>query len=88
VFNLLVESSSQFGESENKNAGDGYPMKAIEKLVLRFLGSHTFSHGLGRLRSIAVECEWLGQQSFTSTHRGGGISLISVILPSLSGAAG
>ena len=46
VFNLLVESSSQFGESENKNAGDGYPMKAIEKLVLRFLGSHTFSHGL------------------------------------------
>jgi hypothetical protein len=23
-------------------------MKAIEKLVLRFLGSHTFSHGLGR----------------------------------------
>jgi hypothetical protein len=50
VFNLLVESSSQFGESENKNAGDGYPMKAIEKLVLRFLGSHTFSHGLGRER--------------------------------------
>jgi hypothetical protein len=46
VFNLLVESSSQFGESENKNAGDGYPRKAIEKLVLRFLGSHTFSHGL------------------------------------------
>jgi len=46
VFNLLVESSSQFGESENKNADDGYPMKAIEKLVLRFLGSHTFSHGL------------------------------------------
>jgi hypothetical protein len=46
VFNLLEESSSQFGESENKNAGDGYPMKAIEKLVLRFLGSHTFSHGL------------------------------------------
>jgi hypothetical protein len=51
VFNLLVESSSQFGESENKNAGDGYPMKAIEKLVLRFLGSHTFSHSLQRLRS-------------------------------------
>jgi hypothetical protein len=46
VFNLLVESSSQFGESENKNADDGYPMKAIGKLVLRFLGSHTFSHGL------------------------------------------
>jgi hypothetical protein len=46
VLNLLVESSSQFGESENKNADDGYPMKAIEKLVLRFLGSHTFSHGL------------------------------------------
>src|SRR6516225_2100538 len=52
VFNLLVESSSQFGESENKNAGDGYPRKAIEKLVLRFLGSHTFSHGLGRKRTF------------------------------------
>jgi hypothetical protein len=51
VFNLLVESSSQFGESENKNADDGYPMKAIEKLVLRFLGSHTFSHGLDPKRS-------------------------------------
>jgi hypothetical protein len=55
VFNLLVESSSQFGESENKNADDGYPMKAIEKLVLRFLGSHTFSHGLGRLETLAKE---------------------------------
>jgi hypothetical protein len=52
VFNLLVESSSQFGESENKNAGDGYPMKAIEKLVLRFLGSHTFSHGLDPKRPL------------------------------------
>jgi hypothetical protein len=52
VFNLLVESSSQFGESENKNAGDGYPMKAIEKLVLRFLSSHTFSHGLGRIGTL------------------------------------
>jgi hypothetical protein len=53
VFNLLVESSSQFGESENKNADDGYPMKAIEKLVLRFLGSHTFSHGLDPQRPFA-----------------------------------
>jgi hypothetical protein len=45
-------SFSQFGESENKNAGDGYPMKAIEKLVPRFLGSHTFSHGLHPLRTF------------------------------------
>jgi hypothetical protein len=29
-----------------KRAGDGYPKKAIEKTVLRFLGSRTFSHGL------------------------------------------
>ena len=54
VFNLLVESSSQFGESENKNADDGYPMKAIEKLVLRFLGSHTFSHGLDPKPSLML----------------------------------
>jgi hypothetical protein len=29
-----------------KITGDGYPKKAIEKTVLRFLGSLTFSHGL------------------------------------------
>jgi hypothetical protein len=28
--------------------GDGYPKKAIEKPALRFLGSRTFSHRLGR----------------------------------------
>jgi hypothetical protein len=33
---------------KTKSAGDGYPKKAIEKTVLRFLGSRTFSHGLGR----------------------------------------
>ena len=42
------------GESENKNAGDGYPMKAIEKLVLPFLGSHTFSHGLDPLQTLGA----------------------------------
>jgi hypothetical protein len=31
---------------KTKSAGDGYPKKAIEKTVLRFLGSRTFSHGL------------------------------------------
>jgi hypothetical protein len=31
---------------KTKSAGDGYPKKAIEKAVLRFLGSRTFSHGL------------------------------------------
>jgi hypothetical protein len=33
---------------KTKGAGDGYPKKAIEKTVLRLLGSRTFSHGLGR----------------------------------------
>ena len=33
---------------KTKSAGDGYPKKAIEKTVLRFLGSRTFSHGLGQ----------------------------------------
>jgi hypothetical protein len=31
---------------KTKSAGDGYPKKAIEKTVLRFLDSRTFSHGL------------------------------------------
>jgi hypothetical protein len=31
---------------KTKSAGDGYPKKAIEKTVLRFLGSCTFLHGL------------------------------------------
>jgi len=33
---------------KTKTADDGYPKKVIEKTVLRFLGSRTFSHGLGR----------------------------------------
>ena len=32
---------------KTKSAGNGYPKKAIEKTVLRFLGSRTFLHGLG-----------------------------------------
>jgi len=32
---------------KTKSAGDGYSKKAIEKTVLRFLGSRTFSHDLG-----------------------------------------
>jgi len=31
---------------KTKSTGDGYPKKAIEKTVLRFLGARTFSHGL------------------------------------------
>jgi hypothetical protein len=34
---------------KNKSAGDGYLKKAIEKTVLRFLGSRTFPHGLDPL---------------------------------------
>jgi hypothetical protein len=37
---------------KTKSAGDGYPKKAIEKTVLRFLGSRTFSHGLGGFRTF------------------------------------
>jgi len=36
-----------------KSAGDGYPKKAIEKTVLRFLGSRTFSHGLAPQATFA-----------------------------------
>ena len=36
---------------KTKSAGDDYPKKAIEKKVLRFLGSRTFSHDLGRLET-------------------------------------
>jgi hypothetical protein len=32
---------------KTKNSGVGYPKKAIEKMILRFLGSRTFSHSLG-----------------------------------------
>jgi hypothetical protein len=31
---------------KTKSAGDGYPKRAIEKTVLRFLGSRTFLHDL------------------------------------------
>jgi hypothetical protein len=39
---------------KTKSAGDGYPKKAIEKTVLRFLGSRTFSHGLDPKQTLAV----------------------------------
>ena len=54
AFNLLVESSSQFGQSRNRSAGDGYPKKVIEKTVLRFLGSRTFSHGLDPKQTLRI----------------------------------
>jgi hypothetical protein len=34
---------------KTKSSGDGCSKKAIEKTVLRFLGSRTFSHGLDPL---------------------------------------
>jgi hypothetical protein len=34
---------------KTKSSGDDYPKEAIEKTVLRFLGSRTFSHGLGQI---------------------------------------
>ena len=44
---------------KTKSAGNGYPKKAIEKTVLRFLGSRTFSHGLGREEPFPVaKAEW------------------------------
>jgi hypothetical protein len=47
---------------KTKSAGDGYPKKAIEKTVLRFLGSRTFSHGLGRkLPMPGTSAEWASQ---------------------------
>jgi hypothetical protein len=33
-----------FVNLKNKSAGDGYPEKAIERTILRILGSGTFSH--------------------------------------------
>jgi hypothetical protein len=38
---------------KTKSAGDGYPRQAIEKPVLRFLGSRTFSHSLGRIETLS-----------------------------------
>jgi hypothetical protein len=35
-----------------KSAADGYPMKVLEKTVLGFLGSRTFSHGLDPFRTF------------------------------------
>ena len=53
AFNLLVESSLNLVNLKTKNARDGYPRKAIEKPVLRFLGAHTFSRGLDPKRKLA-----------------------------------
>jgi hypothetical protein len=42
---------------KTKSASDGYPKKAIEKTVLRFLGSRTFSHGLDPFRTFGPAYE-------------------------------
>src|SRR5262245_38908410 len=55
AFNLRVESSFRFGQSEDQSSGDGCPKKAIEKTILRFLGSRTFSHGLAPMPSLTAE---------------------------------
>src|SRR5215472_614804 len=46
AFNLRVESSSHLVNLKTKSSGDGCSKRPIEKTVLRFLGSRTFSHGL------------------------------------------
>jgi hypothetical protein len=56
---------------KTKSAGDDYPKKAIENTVLRFLGSHTFSHGLGRERPEGraigiVFCQAFSRQAGTA----------------------
>jgi hypothetical protein len=53
AFNLRVESSSHLVNLKTKSSGDGCSKRAIEKTVLRFLGSRTFSHGLDRERPFA-----------------------------------
>jgi hypothetical protein len=58
AFNLLVESSLNLVNLKTKNARDGYPRKAIEKPVLRFLGSRTFSHGLDPFRTLGDARHW------------------------------
>jgi hypothetical protein len=40
---------------KTKSSGDGCSKKAIEKTVLCFLGSHTFSHGLDPKRSLTKQ---------------------------------
>jgi hypothetical protein len=40
---------------KTKSSGDGCSKRPIEKTVLRFLGSRTFSHGLGGLRTFAPD---------------------------------
>jgi hypothetical protein len=50
AFNLRVESSSHLVNLKTKIADDGYPKEVIEKTILRFLGSRTFSHGLDSKR--------------------------------------
>jgi hypothetical protein len=55
AFNLRVENSSHLVSLRTQSAGDDYPKKEIEKTVLRFLGSRTFSHGLGHFETKSVD---------------------------------
>jgi dTDP-glucose pyrophosphorylase len=49
IFGQQVGNLKDYGAVELPDSdGEGYPKNAIEKTVLRFLGSRTFSHGLGR----------------------------------------
>src|SRR5262249_55142164 len=58
AFNLRVESSSHLVNLKTKSSGDGCSKKAIEKAVLRFLGSRTFSHGLDPKLPFAAHERW------------------------------
>jgi len=55
---------------KTKSAGDGYPRKAIEKPVLRFLGSRTFSHGLGQTEKDRDQPQH-GRYTSNTGHRAG-----------------
>ena len=60
---------------KTKSAGDGYPKKAIEKTVLHFLGSRTFSHGLAPNPPLAIpvgsgSIGWIADLHESARHSG------------------
>jgi hypothetical protein len=72
ALNLLVEVLLNLVNLKTKSAGDGYPKKPIEKTVLRFLGSRTFSHGLDPFRPnsrVAPQLDFTDVRSGTSWSR-------------------
>src|SRR5262249_48368798 len=57
-----------FGQAENQSSGDGCSKRPIEKTVLRFLGSRTFSHGLAPFPPLLNTSS--GIQSFMASAGG------------------